>query len=1113
MIQWDRPVTPRIFYSRMATRSPEFWILPWHHPRLQPWLQLCFSRWTQFWHTFTQSPPGQWGRRFAGMASSPGGDGAILVALWGCYALIQQLWLTIDRRPPSWDPGWHLTGSLNFWWVITHPQIASGEWWNQLLILSSSTVPSLYLFTVPVRMLLGTGADAGVTVNLLYGAMLLGAVYGLGRLTTRVEGASPRLGLWAAGLCLLFPRLYRMTLGYGWDYGAMAWAAIAFWLLTLWRVHPETQPETPSGIRSETGDGARDGEGSQGRTGGRRAWLLSLGFGLALGCTLMTKQTLLIFFITPLLWLGGASVWQRRWGKLLQLGAALAVTGAILWPWFSTNWFFQIGAGVNSFVSAATAEGDPPFYTLEAWLYYLRDLPRAVSWPLLVVAVAGWGKFLWEQVRSRSSPPRLSTIGSTILPEAPLDPFLESPVSTAAAWDGPAEVPLDIPLKTPLVEPPDSWPDSFLDPSGDFPPDFAPDRSPDFPPEVFPDLLPELRLEPQGSLGQSGDSDAEQGQNLELRSDFPAESGVDQGSGLDVPGESSGDEVSDQGRSTGKASSVPSPKVPSLNLWWWYGAYILGGYALWSCISNKDTRYILPYLPLVSLFLAQGLSHWQRRWWRIPGITVGFAAVLMLLNLFPIAGGMGQGLTTLFAPDGQQWPDLHRWPQKTAIATVADAQPYQLINVGLIGDSETVNTHTLTFYGLQQDFRVYARTMGDRQSFQDSDLNSLGWFLTQQDPGLDVLALESPNREQETLQKLLQDPRFSRVQTWPMPDGTELQLFRRDPLPVTVEPLQGPPPDWEAMLAADPGTLPVYLEKVDFVPLAPPGSPVPITYTWVGQWSALRQGLVMLDWQQKLPPIPNQDNSTAAWIHDHGLGLGTLPPLPIQANQRVLGPEVAPDDQWFRVTEHTAMLPPGAAIDGIYGLKAQYLDGQTGDLQPLQIPAVAITIDRDMPPSPSLALDWATELRQLAPRLAQGREGLDPVLDRLGRINIYDPIQNYLIQAEKTLEVRLDRDPSRLDYAYALVLAQVLQRDAPGALQALDRVASLDADNPFPYAYQAFVHLVCLQPRSALRALEPALSLDPQNLEVQALQAVAQLMSGNLWGAWQQGRSVIEQLE
>ncbi|NJM56487.1 MAG: hypothetical protein HC857_02105, partial [Synechococcales cyanobacterium RU_4_20] len=45
----------------------------------------------------------------------------------------------------------------------------------------------------------------------------------------------------------------------------------------------------------------------------------------------------------------------------------------------------------------------------------------------------------------------------------------------------------------------------------------------------------------------------------------------------------------------------------------WLVAFLLGAYLLNSLNPNKDARYIAPYLPVLSLFLAYGLSLWPRR--------------------------------------------------------------------------------------------------------------------------------------------------------------------------------------------------------------------------------------------------------------------------------------------------------------------------------------------------------------------------------------------------------------------------------------------------------------------------------------------------------------------
>ncbi|WP_017714595.1 hypothetical protein [Prochlorothrix hollandica] len=1196
----------------------------WHHPRLQSVLHI--GRKSRVSPDDSINPVafalGFLRSTFAVTCS----DFRILGILWLVYACIHQLWLVLDRTPPSWDPGKHLTGSLNYWWVLSHAQWLSADWWTHLWMLSSSYVPFLYITTAPLRSILGLGADAGITINLVYGSMVLGAVYGLGQLAA-AHSPNPRLGLWAAGLCLLMPRLYNTSLDYLVDYGAMAWATVSFLLLTLWTQRQESSPpdgSTPRQLRQKQTQDSRSTHSSptnprsthssptNPRSFNRRSWGLAIAFGVCLACTLFTKQTLLLFFVVPLGWVMGAAVWTRHWQRLAQLLVAGGITGGLLLPWVSTNLIFLFGAGSNSLVTAATNEGDPAVNTWAAWLYYLRDLPAAVSWPLLVVPVVGWLLYGGNLLKLRSRPhphPSFTSLSPTApspaipqpLPQT-LDPFessgdeltdvelkaaeLAEPQATGESQaTGEPQAPGEKTAPEPTAELVDrmhSAPtiaatvESGLEvketelpktelPATELPKTELPKteftettlaetteqasaeqtsvqitstESPSAEQTSAEQTSADLTSAEQTSAEQtSADLTASQrpkritlpgavaalssGVILEpaagmmadaiaaIPPESPADPSLTAAESSKVPFDRASDRASEQSPDRTSEQSPDRPRFP--NLFPWFAAYILGGYGLWSLISNKDSRYIMPYLPILALFLASGLGYWQRRWWRVRWLTGGFALVLMLLNLFPLGGGLGQGIVTLFSPHSLRWPSLQAsWPQESLMQHLATAQPYQVVNLGILEGSATINPDTLTYYGLQQNFRIYARSLGDRESFQDSDLDALNWFVTQQDPNLDVLSLGEPNRIQQTVQKLLQDPRFELDATWPMADGSQLQLYRRVQLPVTVEPLAEPAPALPREQQME--QPPVFLEKIEFSPLAPAGAPIPITYTWVGSWDNLSQGLVLVDWQQNLPPIPDTAGLPDAWIQDHAIGLGTLPPLPIQANQIVKGPPVADGNQWFRVTERTAMMPPEPVMDGVYNFSAQYLNATTGEVTTLAVPPVALTLDADVAPVPSPAPDWVTQLRQLAPRLGQGRQGLDQVFDRLGRINLYDPIQNYLVQAEKTLEVRLDLDPDNLDYAYALGLARVMQRDKPGALAAMKRVASLDASNPMAHAYVAFIHLVSFQPRKAHRALKPALALEPDNLEFRAIEAIASLMQGNLWGAWHQGRSILQAL-
>ena len=127
---------------------------------------------------------------------------------------------------------------------------------------------------------------------------------------------------------------------------------------------------------------------------------------------------------------------------------------------------------------------------------------------------------------------------------------------------------------------------------------------------------------------------------------------------------------------------------------------------------------------------------------------------------------------------------------------------------------------------------------------------------------------------------------------------------------------------------------------------------------------------------------------------------------------------------------------------------------------------------------------------------------LGPLFEEIGRINQYDPIQDYVVQTQMALAHRLHLEPNNRDWAYALALSRVQQRQVNEAIAAFERVTQLDSQNPYAYAYLAFVHLYNWDPTSAEVALKSATALNPNVPEIQALSGVAALMQGNLIGSW-----------
>ena len=487
----------------------------------------------------------------------------------------------------------------------------------------------------------------------------------------------------------------------------------------------------------------------------------------------------------------------------------------------------------------------------------------------------------------------------------------------------------------------------------------------------------------------------------------------------------------------------------------WLAVFLLGGYFLASLNINKDARYILPLLPVLSLILTVGLLCWK---WQVRWGTLGLAVLLMGLNLFPIGG---LALTQLLSPRVQHHAYLGPpWFHEEVVQTIVETAPYLRSTLGVLPSTPEINQHNFSFYGGQQNFQVVGRQVGVREAEVEQDARSLDWFITKTGDQGSVPAAQAKIVERV-------EHSFNLQKSWQLPDRSILKLYHR-PSQVTVQPVSGT-------------SRRVRLQQIRVPDAAPPGSPIPVTYQWSGSWAQLQSGLVLLTWHRA---------SDSFWLHDHGIGMGAL-----QSSR------VDDANATFTVRERTAMLP-GHAVPGIYTLKATYLNRDTGEIYAVAIPPITLTIDPTVSATPAPELDLVTQLRAIAPRLAEGTAGLEPIFAQTARINQYDPLQDYLAQAEQALTYRRQQEQPPLDWLWAIALANVLQQDVDGAIATLQQIIRLDSQNPYTYAYLAFVYLYDWQPRAAQAALKPALSINPDLPELQTLSGIAALMQGNLIEAW-----------
>ncbi|HEY9837311.1 MAG TPA: hypothetical protein V6D27_10480, partial [Vampirovibrionales bacterium] len=424
--------------------------------------------------------------------------------------------------------------------------------------------------------------------------------------------------------------------------------------------------------------------------------------GLSVGLSLLIKQSALFFLITPLVWVIVSTIKDRRWVRFLQLMVAAFVMGLVMYPWYRTNWLLVFTGSQRAAIQAAVTEGDPAIYTLPAWTFYAKQLPHHVSWPFLVVPIAGFVFYWWRSRGDR--------------PFTPLQAELQNPV----------------------------WRTHFNSPFK------------------------------------------------------------------------------------------------------WLAIFWVGSYVLFSLILNKDFRYVLPYLPVVSLVLAYGLMLFPANWGKwVRWGTCSAVVVLIVSNLWPVYEWHPDIVTSRHAYRG---PD---WPHQETIAEMIETTPYLRSTLGVLPSTPMINQHNLNYYGNLQQFQVYGRQVGTRRSHVAQDARSLDWFLTKTGNQGSV-----PTEAQAAIVALVETGgEFDLQASWLLPDDTTLNLYHHRLPMVTVEAMEG---------SANPALL--TLDRVTVPAESPPGVAVPVTYEWTGDWNLLRDGVVMLTWQLQSPTA--SPSLRESWLHD-----------------------------------------------------------------------------------------------------------------------------------------------------------------------------------------------------------------------------------------------------
>jgi 4-amino-4-deoxy-L-arabinose transferase-like glycosyltransferase len=273
--------------------------------------------------------------------------------LWG----MNILWLLHDTRPPVWDMALHQTYAFNYLDDGNAPPEDALKPWGR----SGIYPPFVHLCMAALFLIFHPGPHIAALVNLPATFLLLWAVYELAK-----DHAGIGAARWACILTVLIPYLTWVSRETILDYWLSAWFAVSIVALRKTR-----------GFQS-------------------RSWSLLFGCILAMG--LLTKWFLAGFVLVPIIYVFVESrIWKHR-ERSLHFADALIISGVIAGLWYFPN-IPRLVQHFGENMAIGAREGEPPVFSFQSFIYYLRLLEGYQLFGLLFVILCLACIFLWRKER------------------------------------------------------------------------------------------------------------------------------------------------------------------------------------------------------------------------------------------------------------------------------------------------------------------------------------------------------------------------------------------------------------------------------------------------------------------------------------------------------------------------------------------------------------------------------------------------------------------------------------------------------------------------------------------------------------------------------------------
>ncbi len=273
-----------------------------------------------------------------------------VAAIWG----VNFVWLQRDTRPPVWDMALHQTYALNY---LPQSQGTGDELaWSAR---SGNYPPLVHIAIALCYRFFHPGPHIAVLANIPATLILFWSLYLLA-----LDLAGESVARWACVVSALTPYLIWMSRETVLDYWLSAWVAAAWVALR--------------------------------KTDRFQSHRWSLLFGLASGLGMLTKWFFAGFLLFPLLYVCFQSrIWRER-RRLIHFADAVLVAGVIAGVWYLPN-VPNLLRYFPENMKIGALEGEPPVFSFQSFIYYLRLLEGYQLFALLFALVAVSCLFVWKR--------------------------------------------------------------------------------------------------------------------------------------------------------------------------------------------------------------------------------------------------------------------------------------------------------------------------------------------------------------------------------------------------------------------------------------------------------------------------------------------------------------------------------------------------------------------------------------------------------------------------------------------------------------------------------------------------------------------------------------------